>query len=167
MLQFVVITLEYTWLQRNEVLHGHSPPNIIELGHTISRCTQRYHKAAGQRRMRRSGTHEPPTWTPPTPVFMKINFDAAFDGDLAISDFIVSNSHGSFTHAWTGCSYASTTYAAEVEAAYQALQCAHTQSLQNVWFKGDAMNVILALNGLTLHGVAREKVYSGWSQIFV
>lgn len=62
---------------------------------------------------------------PPPPGFMKVNFDAAFDGDIAITGFIVPNSQGGFTHAWRDCSYASTIYEAEAEAAYQALQWAH------------------------------------------
>lgn len=66
MLQFAVITLEHIWMHRNKVLHGHSPPNIIELGQTISRCTQIYHKAAGQWRTVRRTRHDPPIWTPPT-----------------------------------------------------------------------------------------------------
>lgn len=144
MLQFAAVTLEHIWMHRNKVNHGDSLPDIAVLGQTITRLTQHYHKAATQRRTVLGHACDPPAWAPPPPGFLKVNFDAAFDGDTAITGFLVSNSLGCFTYAWTGCSYASTAYVAEAEAAYQALKWAHQQQIQSIMFEGDD---ILALNG--------------------
>lgn len=68
-----------------------------------------------------------------------------------MSGIIVRNSFGTVLRAWTGCFDASFPFEAEAIAAYQAFQQAESLQLPHAVFEGDALNVILALNGSRNH----------------
>lgn len=76
---------------------------------------------------------------------------------------MVCNSNGRFTQAYTDYSNASTAYEAKAATSYQALQWAYQHAMRHTLFKGDTVNVILALNGsyLQVFGMAR------WQGTFV
>lgn len=82
---------------------------------------------------------------------MKFNFDASIRDDDIKVDIIVRDTDGKFIGAWTCCSTASSLYDAEARAAYQALKWAEEMESKHVIFEGDALNVILALNGSDDH----------------
>lgn len=78
---------------------------------------------------------------------MKINFDASFEDSTVFSGIILRNPQGSIIIAWTSCSIASTPFAAEAEAALQALRMAKELSIVNLILEGDALNVIYSIKG--------------------
>lgn len=86
-------------------------------------------------------------WRPPLPDFLKVNFDSAFDGNVAVSGVVIRDIHGIVIHAWSGHSIASSAFEAEALAALQAMKLAADLQLPKLVFEGDAVNVILALNG--------------------
>lgn len=148
MLHFNATALELTWMYQNKKMRGGEIPDILKICTAASRLATPHNLAAEKRKKKYPSRGILEHWPPPPPGFLKVNFDSSFVDDCVVAGIIVRNAQGSAISAWTGCSIASSPFAAEAVAAYQALKWAEDNELQHIVFEGDALNVVLALNGV-------------------
>lgn len=78
---------------------------------------------------------------------MKINFDASFMEDLDIVAWIARDHIGTLLRASIGSFTASDQFMAEALAANKSFKYASKNSIQNILFEGDALNIHRTLRG--------------------
>lgn len=147
LLHYAVLVFEQMWMTRNRIRLGGNLPDWHSFGASILKLSQSYWEAGlsrtvGRRRVVRV------RWTPPPLGDLKLNFDVSLIDKSAISAIILRNHYGVLKGAWINHFFSSNSFCAEMEAAIQALSIAADLHLPNVWFEGDALQVILLLQGI-------------------
>lgn len=97
----------------------------------------------------------PQQWIPATAGEVKFNFDAAFSEGKTATGCILRDAWGTILGAWVNHFKTDNAFCAGVEAAIQALKIAEELKLEKVCIEGDAMFVILAMNGMDEFAVWR------------
>lgn len=122
------------------------------LSQQINTMSMRYWQAFLKNRTGHTG-HAPPKgaipWTPPPKGEYKLNFDAAYAHGTTYTGVVLRNEVGVVLGAWTKCFQSENSFCAKTVAAVQALKIAHTLQLERVTIEGDALNVIMALSGVS------------------
>lgn len=78
----------------------------------------------------------------------KLNFQAAFKDFCSVTGCVLRNSDGQILGTWVNRFASENPFCAEAEAAIQALKIAGELKLEKVMAEVDALNVIMAINGL-------------------
>lgn len=148
MTHFFAISLEQCWFLRNQKMQGDPILSIQDLCKLVDKNTRLYFKAAVGRKVKSHGQIDKPLWIPPPAGFRKFNFDAGFDDFHAYFGIVMRDEYGTIITAWNGRFFTSSPFAAEAEAALQAMTLGIDLGLHNIILEGDALNVINALKGV-------------------
>lgn len=149
---FLCTLIELTWMARNKAWKEGVLPDIHALSQQINLMSYRYWQTFRTKRVgavRTLPQHVPPRWQPPPRGEFKMNFDAAFSRGISYTGVILRNDSGLVLGAWTNCFPSENSFCAETLAAVQALKIAHSLRLDRVSFEGDALNVVMALSGVS------------------
>lgn len=138
-------------MTRNKIWRCSPKLDWTKLGKAINSNVVEYRNAAIQRSYELKKikpilfqTH----WNPPTQGRIKFNFDVEFQDGDTITAMVSRNEFGAIMGAWTGSFKSYNPYGAETKTVIQACKNAKEMEAQEVDFKGDAANVILALQGI-------------------
>lgn len=135
-------------MYRNQKSRGLDLPELLHICLMLNRLTQKCHQVSSKTQHKQTIAENSAQWSPPLLGFLKVNFDSAFDGNITVSCVVIRDIHGIVKHTWTGCSIASSAFEAEALPAIQAMKLAADSQLCKSVFEDDAVNVILALNGM-------------------
>lgn len=137
---FVALTFEFTWLYRNNCIHGEELPNWLILGPLISKKAKEYWKAALERRAKAKFQPDA-TWEKPTSKWLKANFD---EGCVAYSSCIIRDA---ILGAWTMKEDVGDSFGAKASAVNFAFIIGEDLGCNKIIIEGDVLFYINALNG--------------------
>lgn len=174
---FAAILFDQLWLWRNKIRLGATIPNWNLVAAQMRRLLFQHWNAAQSRSFRRIGITLD-CWSLPPLGELKMNFDASLIDHSATSAVVLRDHHGQVRGAWINHFNSSNSFCAELEAAIQAFSIAESLNITRLWLEGDALQVILTLQGLdqyrdwrALDNINRGKTFlrfhSFWSVKFV
>lgn len=136
--------VEQIWLIRNQISQGSQCSNWEEFSRGINTTTTCYdsHKSAPTARQPRNYHLKlQERWFSPQPGEMKLNFDAAFFNGKIAKSVVLQNLTGEMKGG-------DNSFCAETEAAIQTVHIGISLNLESVTIEGDALFVILTLQGM-------------------
>lgn len=152
-IHFAAVVFENVWRAQNETRLSW----ICEDGNLISRRVNMKAKNywhASFNRGKKFVTRWLDRWEPPSAEWLKFNVDASLSNGCAWCACILRNHLGLVEGAWVVKNSGLDVFSAELKAFLLAFQIGDDLQSQKLIFEGDALGVVLALNG--------DKTYEDW-----